>query len=126
MAARAVRASGPGGQHVNKTSTAVELRFDVGGSAAVPDETKARLRALAGSRLNAEDVIVIFAQEHRSLALNRAAAEDRLIDLLRRASRRPKTRRATKPTLASRERRLERKARRSSVKARRGRPTPEG
>lgn len=122
---RAVRASGPGGQHVNKTSTAVELRFDVHASASVPDEVKARLCDLAGSRLNSEGVIVIFAQEHRSLMLNREAARARLVDLLRRAAVRPRSRRPTRPTLASRLQRLEGKARRSGVKSRRGRPTHE-
>jgi ribosome-associated protein len=119
---RAVRASGPGGQHVNKTSTAVELRFDVSASAAVPDEVKSRLARLAGARMTGEGVIVLFAQEHRSQMLNREAARDRLAALLRQAAIRPKRRRPTRPTLASRRERLEGKARRSGVKALRGRP----
>jgi len=119
---RAVRSSGPGGQHVNKTSTAVELRFDLRGSLAVPDDAKARLEALAGSRLSSEGVIVLFAQERRSQAMNRDAARERLAALLRQAAVRPKRRRPTRPTLASRLERLEGKARRSGVKALRGRP----
>lgn len=119
---RAARASGPGGQHVNKTSTAVELRFDVRGSVAVPDEAKSRLARLAGARMSSEGVIVLFAQEHRSQALNREAARERLAALLRQAAIRPKRRRPTRPTLASRMQRLEGKARRSGVKALRGRP----
>ncbi|MBV8681488.1 MAG: aminoacyl-tRNA hydrolase, partial [Caulobacteraceae bacterium] len=79
---RAVRSSGPGGQHVNKTSTAVELRFDLRGSLAVPDDAKARLEGLAGSRLSSEGVIVLFAQERRSQAMNRDAARERLAALL--------------------------------------------
>jgi ribosome-associated protein len=122
---RATRASGPGGQHVNKTSTAVELRFDVRGSATVPEDAKARLERLAGSRLSAEGVIVLFAQEHRSQVLNRQAARERLAALLRQAAVRPKRRRATRPTLASRLERLQGKARRSGVKALRGRPRSE-
>jgi ribosome-associated protein len=119
---RAVRASGPGGQHVNKTSTAVELRFDVRGSLAVPVDAKPRLARLAGARVTGEGVIVLFAQEHRSQALNREAARDRLAALLRQAAIRPKRRRPTRPTLSSRRERLEGKARRSGVKALRGRP----
>ena len=122
---RAARSSGPGGQHVNKTSTAVELRFDVYGSLSVPEDAKARLERLAGSRLNVEGVIVLFAQEHRSQAMNREAARERLATLLRQAAIRPKRRRATRPTLSSRLERLEGKSRRSSVKALRGRPRGE-
>ena len=119
---RAARASGPGGQHVNKTSTAVELRFDVRGSTAAPEDVKARLERLAGSRLSADGVIVLFAQEHRSQAMNREAARERLAAMLRQAAVRPKRRRPTRPTLASRLERLEGKARRAGVKALRGRP----
>jgi ribosome-associated protein len=122
---KAARASGPGGQHVNKTSTAIELRFDVRGSAVLPDDVKARLARLAGARMTAEGLLVLFAQEHRSQALNRAAARERLEDLLRRAAIRPRRRRPTRPTLASRLQRLEGKARRSGVKAKRGRPAPD-
>jgi ribosome-associated protein len=119
---RAARASGPGGQHVNKTSTAIELRFDVRGSIAVPEDVKTRLVPLAGTRMTAEGLLVLFAQEHRSQALNRMAARERLADLLRRAAVRPRRRRATRPSLASRLQRLEGKAKRSGVKAMRGRP----
>jgi ribosome-associated protein len=119
---RAARSSGPGGQHVNKTSTAVELRFDVRASTALPEDAKARLERLAGARLNAEGVIILFAQEHRSQTMNREAARERLAALLRQAAIRPKRRRATRPTLSSRLERLEVKARRSGVKALRGKP----
>lgn len=119
---KAVRASGPGGQHVNKTSSAVELRFDVRNAAALSDEVKARLERLAGSRLTLEGVIVLFAQESRSQELNRQAARARLVELIRRALHKPKPRKATRPTYASKLRRLEGKSRRSDVKATRGRP----
>ena len=118
---KAARASGPGGQHVNKTSTAIELRFDVAGST-LPDDVKARLIKLAGSRATLEGVIVLFAQEHRSQEMNRQEARERLIDLIRRAAHRPKTRRPTKPTRASKVRRIEGKRRRSGVKSMRGKP----
>jgi ribosome-associated protein len=119
---RAARASGPGGQHVNKTSTAIELRFDVRASFVLPEDAKARLAALAGSRLTQDGVLVLFAQEHRSQELNRQAARDRLIALIGEAMVRPKRRRPTRPTLASKERRLARKTRRSVVKLARGKP----
>jgi ribosome-associated protein len=112
------RATGPGGQNVNKVATAVELRLAIGRSG-LPEAVKTRLRALAGHRLTADDEIVIDAKEHRTQAQNRAAARERLADLIRRALVRPKARRKTKPTVASRERRLESKVRRSRVKARR-------
>jgi ribosome-associated protein len=113
-----VRASGPGGQNVNKVSSAVELRFDVAASG-LPDELKARLRTIAGRQLTAEGILIIQAQEFRSQERNRAAALDRLVALLRRASMRPKRRIATRPTRASRLRRLETKAKRSSLKSQR-------
>jgi ribosome-associated protein len=123
---RFVRASGPGGQHVNKTSTAVELRFDVQGSPSLPDDVKARLMKIAGSRLTLEGVLVLFAQGARSQEMNRQDARARLAELVRRATEKPKPRRATKPTYASKLRRLEAKSQRSGIKSARGRVRDEG
>lgn len=118
---RGVRASGPGGQHVNKASTAVELRFDVAGSPSLPERIKGRLAGLAGSRLTQDGVLVIVAQEHRSQELNRQAAMARLSGLIRKAAEPPPPpRKKTRPTRAARQRRLEAKARRGGVKALRG------
>jgi len=119
---RATRASGPGGQHVNKTSSAIELRFDVRNSPSLPEDVKARLERLAGSRLTQEGVLVLFAEAHRSQFMNRQDAQDRLVTLIRQATHKPKPRKKTKPTYASKLRRLEGKAKRSGVKAMRGKP----
>ena len=114
-----VRASGPGGQNVNKLSTAVQLRFDVRHSPSLPSDVRARLERLAGSRLTRDGVLVIIAQRHRTQARNRQDALDRLLDLIRRAAVAPIKRRPTKPTRASRERRIEGKKRRAGIKHRR-------
>ncbi len=113
-----VRASGPGGQNVNKLSTAAQLRFDVSRASLAPD-VMMRLTTLAGQRMTKDGVIVIHAQRFRTQERNRADAIDRLLDLLREASVRPKPRRATRPTLGSKIRRLDGKKRRSDVKAKR-------
>ena len=114
-----VRASGPGGQNVNKVSTAAQLRFDTRRFALAPD-VAARLARLAGSRMTKDGVIVIQAVRHRTQERNRADAIERLRELLVSAHQRPKPRRPTRPTLASKKRRLEGKKRRSTIKARRG------
>jgi len=115
-----VRASGPGGQNVNKLATAAQLRFDTTRLTLAPD-TRARLARIAGQRMTKDGVIVIHAQRFRTQDRNRADAIDRLIEMLREASVRPTPRRATRPTLGSKLRRLDGKKRRSDVKAKRGR-----
>jgi ribosome-associated protein len=111
-----VRASGPGGQNVNKVSSAVQLRFDLAGSGALSEPAKNRLRALAGRRLTDDGAILIIARNQRSQEHNRREALQRLAELVRRALVAPKTRRATKPTRASKERRLESKNRKQQTK----------
>lgn len=116
---RFVRGSGPGGQNVNKVSTAVELRFDVTASS-LPDEVKTRLVALAGKRVSSEGVLLIDSREHRTQAQNREAARERLAALIEQATRRPRKRRPTRPKPAAKEQRLESKKRRAAVKGLRG------
>src|ERR1700728_1690937 len=115
-----VRASGPGGQNVNKLSTAVQLRFDVRHSPSLPGDVRARLERLAGSRLTRDGVLIIIAQRHRTQLRNRQDALERLLDLIRQAAVAPIRRRPTRPTKASRERRIEGKKRRSGIKRLRG------
>jgi ribosome-associated protein len=116
-----VRGSGPGGQNVNKVATAAQLRFDLAGTQALAAPVKARLRALAGSRLNADGTLLIVARNHRTQEGNRREALSRLEELIARASVEPKKRHATRPTLGSRQRRLDSKRVRQQLKRMRGR-----
>jgi ribosome-associated protein len=120
-----VRASGPGGQNVNKVATAVALRFEAARSPHLPPDVKARLRRLAGRRWTSDGALVLTAERHRSQALNRADARDRLRDLILAALVAPKPRRPTRPTAGSVRRRLEAKARRAALKTGRVQPSEE-
>jgi ribosome-associated protein len=111
-----VRSSGPGGQNVNKLSTAVQLRFDVRSSPSLPNDVAIRLIRLAGRRMTKDGVLVLIAQNHRTQERNRQEARDRLFELIRQASVAPVKRRPTKPSKAARERRLEGKKHRSGIK----------
>jgi ribosome-associated protein len=111
-----VRGTGPGGQNVNKVSSAVQLRFDLLQSSSIPEAMKRRVAAIAGKRLTKEGVIVLTANSHRDQPMNRAEAQARLVALLAEGAHVPKPRVATRPTLASKKRRLEGKAIRSTVK----------
>ncbi len=117
-----IQASGPGGQNVNKVATAVQLRFDVARSPSLPDAVRRRLMGLAGRRLTNDGVLVLFARRFRTQERNRADARERLVELIREAAIEPVMRRATRPTLGSKLRRLEGKTVRGAVKRGRGRP----
>ncbi len=120
-----VRSSGPGGQHVNKVATAVQLRFDVARSPSLPDEVRTRLRSIAGRRLTEGGILVIDARRFRTQERNRQDAIERLVTLIRRAAQRPKPRKKTRPSAGARQRRLEEKRRRGDTKLLRRRVTDE-
>ncbi|MBM3650649.1 MAG: aminoacyl-tRNA hydrolase [Alphaproteobacteria bacterium] len=117
-----VRAAGPGGQHVNKTSSAVQLRFDVRRSPSLPDDVRRRLERLAGRRLTQDGVLVLMAQGERSQKRNRQAVLERLVELVRAAARPPTPRKKTKPSKASKQRRLDEKKKHGALKSLRTRP----
>jgi ribosome-associated protein len=117
-----IQASGPGGQNVNKVATAVQLRFDVARSPSLPEDVRQRLTALAGRRLTQNGVLVLTARNHRTQERNREEARERLAELIRQAAIAPKPRRATRPTLASKKRRLEAKTVRAGIKRNRAKP----
>lgn len=120
-----IRASGPGGQNVNKVASAVQLRFDVVNSPSLPQEVKTRLAKLAGSRMTIEGVLVIEAKRFRTQEKNRKDAIDRLVALIQKALEKPKPRHKTRPTLASQQRRVEKKKRRAAIKRLRGTYPPD-
>jgi ribosome-associated protein len=117
-----IRASGPGGQNVNKLATAVQLRFDVAGCITLSEAVKTRLARLAGRRLTQDGILILTADRHRTQERNRQDALERLVELIRTAAVNPKLRRPTKPTLASKRRRLQSKAERSNLKGLRAKP----
>lgn len=124
IAERFVRSSGPGGQHVNKVATAVQLRFDLKNSRSITDEVRARLARLAGKRVTAEGVLILEARRFRSREKNRRDARERLLALIRKAAEPERPRKKTRPSRESRERRLEAKLRRGRTKTERGRVRP--